>query len=186
MNNEDKRIKGYIICESPSIFTQPTIEQNSSCGRVIIKTTLQDADVRNRNKRIYPKAVIQKGLEKMGYRFAVRYVEYAESGSKGDTLEFNMYVENRGNSPIYINHPLTFKLKNEKYEKVYTTDIDIRKWLPGDTIQSFTLTLPEDIEAGDYELYIGLVGEFPRPTIKFAFETKEENGYYKLVDISVK
>ena len=122
----------------------------------------------------------------MGYRFAVRYVEYAESGSKGDTLEFNMYVENRGNSPIYINHPLTFKLKNEKYEKVYTTDIDIRKWLPGDTIQSFTLTLPEDIEAGDYELYIGLVGEFPRPTIKFAFETKEENGYYKLVDISVK
>ena len=63
MNNEDKKIKGYIICESPSIFTEPTVVQNSSCGRVIIKTTLQDADVRNRNKRIYPKEVIQKGLE---------------------------------------------------------------------------------------------------------------------------
>ena len=60
---EDKKLKGYIICESPSIFTEPKIVDGGSCGRVKIRTTLQDADVRNRNKRIYPKDVIQKGLD---------------------------------------------------------------------------------------------------------------------------
>ena len=129
---------------------------------------------------------VQKFIEKMGYRFAVRYLEYPDVAGKGDTLNCNMYVENRGNSPIYINHPLTFKLKNDKYEKVFNSDIDIRKWMPGDTVQPVSLTLPEDIPSGDYELSIGLVGEYPRPTIKFAFNTKEENGYYKLCDIKVK
>jgi hypothetical protein len=76
--------------------------------------------------------------------------------------------------------------KNDKYEKVFNSDIDIRNWMPGDTVQPVSLTLPEDIPSGDYELSIGLVGEYPRPTIKFAFNTKEENGYYKLCDIKVK
>ena len=60
---QDPRIKGYIINESPSIMTKPEIVTSHYVDRVIIKTTLQDADVRNRNKRIYPKSVIQKGLE---------------------------------------------------------------------------------------------------------------------------
>lgn len=58
----DNQIKGYIINESPSVMTQPEIVSESKCNRVVIKTTLQDADARNRNKRIYPKSVLDKGL----------------------------------------------------------------------------------------------------------------------------
>ena len=58
----DNKIKGYIINESPSVMMQPEIASESKCGRVIIKATLQDADARNRNKRIYPKEVLDKGL----------------------------------------------------------------------------------------------------------------------------
>jgi hypothetical protein len=57
-----QKIKGYLICES-STFAQPTIVSPSKTNRVTIKTTLQDADVRNRNKRIYPKSVIENGLQ---------------------------------------------------------------------------------------------------------------------------
>jgi hypothetical protein len=56
-----QQLKGYLICEA-STFAQPTIVSSSKTNRVTIKTTLQDADVRNRNKRIYPKNVIQSGL----------------------------------------------------------------------------------------------------------------------------
>ena len=58
----DKKLKGYLICEGNTFMDQPTIISSSKSDRVIIRTTLQDADVKNRNKRIYPKGVIQNGL----------------------------------------------------------------------------------------------------------------------------
>jgi hypothetical protein len=56
-----QKLKGYLISET-STFSQPTIVSSSKSNRVTIKTTLQDADVKNRNRRIYPKSVIQAGL----------------------------------------------------------------------------------------------------------------------------
>lgn len=60
MNNE--QVKGYIICESPAVMQTPQIVTSSKCNRVIIETKLQDADVLNRNKRIYPKKTLESGL----------------------------------------------------------------------------------------------------------------------------
>jgi len=60
---EHKKIKGFLICESVSEPQIPVIVSNSKNNRVIIKTTLQDADVQNRNKRIYPKSVLENGLQ---------------------------------------------------------------------------------------------------------------------------
>lgn len=133
----------------------------------------------------YGKAV-ERLLCKMGYRFAIRFLEYPDVASAGDTLNFNMWLENRGVAPIHIKHPFTFRLKGENYEKVFDTGIDITKWLPGDTIENFAITLPDDIPVGDYELSAGLVGEYPRPTIKFAFDTQTDGEYYKLCNILIK
>jgi len=60
---DNKKIKGYIICESSTKPVEPTIVKGSKIERVIIKTTLQEADIINRNKRLYPKGVIDRGLQ---------------------------------------------------------------------------------------------------------------------------
>jgi hypothetical protein len=59
---QNKKIKGYIICESSTRPAEPTIVKSHGVKRVIIKTTLQEADEINRNKRLYPKSVISNGL----------------------------------------------------------------------------------------------------------------------------
>lgn len=55
-------LKGYIICESGSIAEKPTIISQKG-DSVIIKVTLQDSDAPNRNKRIYPKSVLEKAIQ---------------------------------------------------------------------------------------------------------------------------
>lgn len=57
MNNLQK-IKGYLI-EEAAYSSKPEIMHQSHDGPVKIKVTLQDADIPNRNNRIYTK----KGLE---------------------------------------------------------------------------------------------------------------------------
>jgi len=82
----DNKIKGYIICESASEPELPVIVNNSSTDnkRVIIKTTLQDADIVNRNKRIYPKDVLVEGLnsEYIKERLATKTF-FGEAGELG-------------------------------------------------------------------------------------------------------
>lgn len=58
----DKKVTGYIINESP-VMSTPEILKPGPCGQVRIKAVLQDADARNRNKRIYPKSVLEKALQ---------------------------------------------------------------------------------------------------------------------------
>ena len=59
----NKKIKGYLICESPSVLTVPEIVSDNNLDIVTIKTTLQESDVGNRNKRIYRKKVLDEGLQ---------------------------------------------------------------------------------------------------------------------------
>lgn len=54
---------GYVINESTSPFMKPKIiKPNRNIDRVFIETVLQDANVQNRNRRIYTKDAIQFGL----------------------------------------------------------------------------------------------------------------------------
>lgn len=60
--SKTKKETNYLICESME-FQQPEIVgKDNKTGRVVIQVTLQDADVRNRNKRIYSKKVLENGL----------------------------------------------------------------------------------------------------------------------------
>ena len=128
---------------------------------------------------------VMRFIDKCGYKFAIRYCAYPTEVSQGDQAEISFYVENLGVAPIYIKQPLTLRLKGEKFVKVFETDIDIRKWLQGDNIERLILNIPQDIPNGDYVLSVGLIGDYPRPTINFAFQTQEDGGYYKLCDIKL-
>ena len=63
MNSNHKKIKGFLISEGTTIPDTPVVvSEAEGRHRVIIKTTLQDADVPNRNKRMYPLSVLKNGL----------------------------------------------------------------------------------------------------------------------------
>lgn len=56
-------MKGYIICETGNLENKAEIvKEIGPEKRVLIKATLQEADVKNRNERIYPKSVLAEGL----------------------------------------------------------------------------------------------------------------------------
>ena len=130
------------------------------------------------------KEKIDAWLKKMGYRFAVRNLLYVKQIAKGDEMELTFWIENRGVAPIYYPLPFTLYLKNEGNELRIPTNIDVRKWLPGDTIEKIVLKIPEDLTSGKYGLYCELGGE-GYPYVQFAMQTKREGWAYHLVDIVV-
>ena len=121
----------------------------------------------------------------MGYRFSIRLFEYPEKASAGDTLFTNILIENNGVAPIYNYLPLSFRLKGEDTEYILKTDIDARNWMPGDTVESPNLRLPDDIKSGEYTIELRLGGD-NCPRVKFATDTSiSEDGYYYLATITV-
>jgi len=62
MANKNDNIKGYLISESETISSTPTIVSDKSGSPTIIETVLQEGDIENRNKRVYPTPVIKGGL----------------------------------------------------------------------------------------------------------------------------
>ena len=56
-----EKIRGYIISED-AITATPKILSDKSGSPTVIETILQEGDVQNRNKRIYPTDVIRKAL----------------------------------------------------------------------------------------------------------------------------
>ena len=84
-----------------------------------------------------------------------------------------------------IPSPFTFRLKNGESEYVFKTDIDPRKWLPGDTVESPEIKLPKDIPSGEYTVEFRLGGE-KYPTVRFAMDTAStKDGYHLLSAITI-
>lgn len=123
-------------------------------------------------------------LKKMGYRFAVRNIEYPTRASAGDEMELVLWIENRGVAPIYYPLPFKLYLKSENCELVCPTEIDVRTWQPGDTIERIKLVLPANLPKGEYKLYCKLGGgEYPH--VQFAMQTEKDGWMYHLADITV-
>ena len=128
---------------------------------------------------------VERLLKRMGYRFFIPCFFYRKNASSGDTLNCKFVIDNLGVAPIYTKHPLTFRIKNDSYEKVYNTNIDITKWMPGDSVEEINLKLDDNLKQGTYKIQIGLVGEYPTPTIYFANDVEIDNGYHTLCEIIV-
>ncbi len=126
---------------------------------------------------------IEKWLEKMGYRFVIREIEYPESVKAGDTLKIKLKVDNKGVAPIYNKLPLRIRLKGETV-KEYETDVDITKWLPGEHNETIEMLLPADIIKGEYILQAGIGGN-GKPSVVFATEAECDGNYINLANITI-
>ena len=128
---------------------------------------------------------IDAWIKRMGYRYAIRLVEYPSVAISGDTLELVLWIENCGVAPIYKQLPFTLRLKGEHGEVCFTTGIDARKWLPGDTIERPTIDVPRDLKSGVYSLEFRLGGD-AYPIIKFAMDAPCcDDGYCKIGQITI-
>ncbi len=132
----------------------------------------------------YPK--IQEWLKKMGYRFAVRSIDYPSIFTCGCNVSCLLWIENRGVAPIYNYLPVRFRLKNDIEEFVFDSQIDICKWMPGDTIEKVELEIPKNLKNGIYNLEIKVGGFNEYPLVKLAMNTSCENGWYFLGETEVK
>jgi len=92
----NKPTKGFIICEAMSEPETPVIVKDAGNNhRTIIKATIQSTDVENRNHRMYPKSVIEKGLqtEYIRERLATKTL-FGEAGHPlAPNLERQLYMD---------------------------------------------------------------------------------------------
>ena len=127
---------------------------------------------------------IEGWLEKMGYRFVVRTLTLPESVRVGDTLRMQFQIENRGVAPIYNKLPFTLSLKSERGELEMQTDIDITKWLPGESTEEVAIALPADMAAGEYKIFCS-IGGGKYPVVKFAMQTQTDGQNYYLTTVEI-
>jgi len=125
----------------------------------------------------------------LGYRFVLREANFEKSISRGDTLNLEIQVENKGVAPFYFQWSLVFYLINEKGEVSLEqkTDIDIRQWLPGIHIDSATIHLPENLASGQYDVKLAIPDpDFGGVGILFANTGGDNSGRYLVGQIQVK
>ena len=116
----------------------------------------------------------------MGYRYAVRRVDYPTRAQAGDCLHFSMWIENRGVAPIYHSYPFIIRLRGENGIYDFETDADITSWLPGDILWDGTLTLPEDLPEGAYILEAGISNG--KEQVLLATDSECTNGFSRIGD----
>ena len=103
------------------------------------------------------KAKIETWIDKMGYHFSIDYFKFPDMANKCDKVEFKLGIDNVGVAPIYDKVPLYVRFKG-KNTFVIMTETNVTTWLPGKNAERFIVNLPQDIEAGSYDIEIGIFG----------------------------
>jgi len=131
--------------------------------------------------------LVDKWLNKMGYRFVVRQFIYPSHVYRQGQLSFTSLWENVGVAPIYKDYQLAVRLRNAQKTIVLPTEENIREWLPGDVVCDEKLFIPYDAPLGKYQLEIAIVAPVSfEPRVKLAIEGKTNDGWYSMGEIEIK
>ena len=122
-------------------------------------------------------------LSKMGYHFVLTEASYPEAANAGDYLPVTLKVTNRGVAPIYSPIPLRIRLRGEE-ERVFTTNVDVREWLPGEHEVRVKIALPREMKAGEYDAAITLSGE-DTPVVHFETQGARDGAYLTIGRIKI-
>lgn len=96
--------------------------------------------------------------ENIGYRLVAEKLNLQQ---KKDTLEVLLYVTNKGYGAPYIEYDFNLILQNEDNSYTFNiSDIDMRKFYPGETIKIETSIPLADVEAGQYRLFVYIGGNY--------------------------
>jgi hypothetical protein len=129
---------------------------------------------------------VNRWLKRMGYRFVLRRLTYPEAVKPGQQFAFTSWWDNKGVAPCYRKFPLAFRLKSATRTEILPMEADITTWLPGDNLCDGSVTVPARLDAGDYELELGLLDPLTKvPKVRLAIEGRTEEGWYRLGTIKV-
>lgn len=121
-------------------------------------------------------------LDRMGYHFVIDSFSCDERVTDGK-FSAVLSLDNRGNAPIYHAVPLKVRLKSGDSEYIIDTGVDIRDWMPGKTDVPLTLSLPADLQTGEYEVSVGLTGE-GYPDVYFESDADRDGAWYKVGNVT--
>ena len=85
---------------------------------------------------------------------------------------------------MYNQIPLRISLKNGETEYSFITDVDIRKWLPGDISECFSVTLPQGVKTGKYAIGITLSGD-DTPVVRWETEGQSDGAYLTVGELRI-
>jgi hypothetical protein len=128
-------------------------------------------------------ANIDRFLRTIGYRYVIAETIHEQSVKSGNSLKIDMRILNRGVAPFYFAWPLELSLIDEAGEVAarYATKSDIRKWLPGSSVEQQAFPVPADLPPGVYTIAAAIIDpNTGLPGIRFAMENKRDDGRYPL------
>jgi hypothetical protein len=121
---------------------------------------------------------------RMGYRFELRRIEYPATVRAGADAMVRMWWENSGVAPAYRPFVAALELHGAT-DAVVDLPVDIRKWLPGDSVVAAAVPVPA-LPAGKYRLRTALLDPRTRkPAIALGIAGRQPDGWYDLGEIAV-
>lgn len=150
-------------------------------------------DVRN---YFSPNVTIQPHWEdtllKVGYRQYLRRVEWPSTTlTAGNNYTFNLYFQNKGVAPDYMNHYPAIKLQDQA-GKGYQLCVDNDKsnWYPyatsGEAVASISCTLSASLPAGTYDILAAIVnGTTNEADVNLAVTASPTNRWYDVGNVTI-
>ncbi|MFZ0390943.1 MAG: DUF4832 domain-containing protein [Calditrichia bacterium] len=126
----------------------------------------------------------EKFLKRMGYRFVPRLIRHEKWVSPGDTLHFEMEIDNIGVAPPYRGYLPVIEIRKAggRQHIVLTsqeTNWDVLKWLPGRFREHASVIFPAEAQEGRYLISFALLDPFTRqPAVQLAVDGGDAQKWY--------
>jgi hypothetical protein len=125
-----------------------------------------------------------------GYRYVIGTATYTQTVLRGETLDLQFELSNVGNAPFYYDWPVEVSLLDSGNVAVYKAtvpEVDIRKWMPGETYKvEGSFAIPDSIAEGDYTIALAVLDPAGGlPSLRFANTNYYEGGYTPLGKVGV-
>ena len=131
--------------------------------------------------------LVNKWLNKMGYRYVVRRVEYPSIVQRQAPLPLQTRWENIGVAPIYREYVFAVRLRNAQKTIILPTSAKLTDWLPGDILHNENLYIPFDAPLGKYQMEFAIVSPASfEPRVQLANEGKTRDGWYTMGEIEIR
>ena len=118
---------------------------------------------------------------RMGYRFALRRLEYPKTVRPGEMMPIHMWWVNEGVAPIYREYWLAVELRSANGTAIIRVPANIQEWLPGDAMVDDSLYVPDNLAPGTYQFRVAMLD--PRthlPAIRFGIQGRQPDGWYNM------
>jgi hypothetical protein len=123
---------------------------------------------------------------RMGYRLLLRRLEYPRTTGAGKMMPVRMWWFNAGVAPAYRDYQLAIQFYSSKANGTLRVPVDVRRWLPGDSVVEENVYVPESLSAGKYLLRVALLDpRTSQPAIRLAIEGRQSDGWYDVGELRV-